>query len=298
MYQWKELLKTAGWVKQISSDGTTLNSTPGNVNDNITGGAAGAGGFANTGAHWTGLSPDGQRQICIQRGTVGNNNWWCKYSVAAGFTGGTATVAPTAADGQNIFGTAAAGTALFTATMRYHVAANNAAPYGFYAFACTQGTNTITHQFLYDPLVAGSYPAAETDPYVMGCKNGALWDVVGGTGHLQTAAAGAAGIWGFRGNLTTWVNYPLLQIGSTGATYSDGAAGSNPWTAKDDIYSTWYGRTTAVANAGHKGMSSQFKLMASIQRSTYDLLTVVSTGDYISFNGRVAAPWNNVAPVV
>lgn len=107
VFRTKQLLKTAGWVHQASGDGlAAFSATPGNINDVIAAAGAGAGGMANTNAWFVIKEPgSGTRQICYQRG-LDNTRWRVKYSVAAGFNGGTpsATTTPTATDEQFLAG--------------------------------------------------------------------------------------------------------------------------------------------------------------------------------------------------
>lgn len=103
MYQLKELLKTAGWTVQSSSDGTTYNAS----GDQITSGGSGAGGMANTNAWFRIRSPAGASnpEFTVQRGT-GNTAWRVKFSQSNAFTGGSpgATQTPSATNERVDFG--------------------------------------------------------------------------------------------------------------------------------------------------------------------------------------------------
>lgn len=303
LYALKEALKAAGWTKQISSDGTTLNSTPGNANDNITSAGAGAGGFNNASAHWTGRSPDGAREICLQRGSGSSQACWWKYSLAAHFSGGSATTAPTATDDEDVFGTSAAGNTLFTTTMRFHIVVNNAAPYDWYAFACTTGTTTIVTEMIYDSLVAGSYNASDPDPYVMGARNGTLYSGVSDTGSVQTAAAGAAGLWGYWGpsGSKVWVNWALQHLAYSASSAVAGDYGSDHVdNTKHVVRHPTYGRSRSISASqpGLKGASYLLREHMTTGKATYDLMDEAATGDLISHNGFMCTPWNNTTPTV
>jgi hypothetical protein len=90
LYEFKEFMKLAspvgpGWTVVSSSNGTTYG-----VGDNFTSPSV-------TGIIWFVLqSPTGNKQIMIYANA--NSYYKIKYSYSAGFTGGTATVPPTATD--------------------------------------------------------------------------------------------------------------------------------------------------------------------------------------------------------
>lgn len=302
MFIEKELLKSAGWIHQASGDATTFTTSVGNVNDKITTGASGVGGYDNSGSWWVGRAPNGI-QVAMQRGSSGSQFAWKRYSLSAGFTGGapSATVMPTATDQQNWFGTAAAGTGLYTATMRFHCMAQDTAPYLFYAFGCTVGTTTIVHESCIDALAGGSYDAADPSIYLVGAKQGTLFSSTSDTGFQRSGSAGGPGIFGHIGTGSppaTWVNWALGVTTINTVQTMPGGMGTNPINGKDDLMGAWFARDNGAANSGLKGMSSLYKLICVSGRATYDLMSVSSTGDWIAHNGLVATPWNNTAPVV
>lgn len=83
VFDWKELLKTAGWALTSSGDGISLYSAVGDI---LTTGAAGAGGFGNA-RSWFRVSKLG-REFTVQHGGA-LQLYRVKHSPAAGFVGGS-----------------------------------------------------------------------------------------------------------------------------------------------------------------------------------------------------------------
>jgi hypothetical protein len=140
IFRLKQLLKTAGWIHQASSDGTTFTTTPGNVNDAITSAGIGAGGMENSLAWFVLQQPGGTRQFCFQIDTT--TTWYIKLSVSAGFTGGTpsATEVPSATDEIVLVGLGPDAGPTFEAIPLYpdgqqtfNIVADDAAPHGWWA---------------------------------------------------------------------------------------------------------------------------------------------------------------------
>lgn len=142
IFRWKEHLKSVGWEIQASSDSLTFSTTPGNANDQINSFSSGAGGMANYGAWFVIQQPGGSRQFCVQRGND-NQHWFIKYSILPpGFTGGTPsfTEVPSSADEKIITGDGPDASPTFAQISQYPdgqqtftIAADDAAPYGFWA---------------------------------------------------------------------------------------------------------------------------------------------------------------------
>lgn len=165
MRRFKDQVVAAGGHVMASGDGV---SAYGATSDVITA-DSGANSFANytsgSSSAWCRLRVGaGPREVLIVRGSA-STTWSLKYSVI-GFTGGSpsATAAPTATDSQTdgpaqLFPT--------NGTYRLLICAEDAAPYylGMNTFLFGGGT-PLTALHLW-PLRAGSYPAADTDPYVL-----------------------------------------------------------------------------------------------------------------------------------
>jgi hypothetical protein len=94
VFDWKTLMKSAGWTVPSSGDGVSTYSASSDV---ITVRGTGAGGIYNSGA-WFRLAKAGV-ELLVQTSASGNT-WRIAYSPAAGFTGGSpgANNTPDAAD--------------------------------------------------------------------------------------------------------------------------------------------------------------------------------------------------------
>jgi len=285
MYRFKQALIAAGWTTQSSGDGLSAFSSSGDI---ITSGNSGANGFANTSAWVRMQSPAGagSRELIFQRGSS-NPVWTSKYSFSAGFTGGSpnSTTPGTATDSQTLLN----ATTLFTTdnTYRIQIACDNAAPYGFYMFAYTFGgqfNSSITCSLVMDPLLAGSYPAADNDPMVFIFVGSSAFSV--GTpgsplGYLKKGLAGEG-----------FVNIPWMRValGSSPILFP-GGAGNHSHSFNEVMFPVFYARDTGkTAPVGWKGVSSLMKMVGQAY-VTPTLLSVSTTRDTVTV-GDIALPWN------
>lgn len=305
-YTLKEMLKACGWTITRSGDGSSAYSASGDV---ITTGAAGVGGFGNTAAWFVAQQPSngvapyaGTRQICVQRSTSPSTQARIKYSVAAGFTGGTPGFnrVPSATDEQVILGggtdaspTYAAfwpGTeGLYRVQFRGDDGASATNNHVLYVLAYLTGGSTTAMVFALDCCKTGTFPAEDTDPYM-------IWHLVGDvTGSsLTTETAGS----GWRGYLKRgmvgegFVAIPPAVFYSTaGSTHvAPGTLGANPHNGKDDMFPLfWMRRSGLAAPSGYKGQAQMTKTHGPT-RATRDLLSHLQTGDRI-VAGLVNFPW-------
>jgi len=297
-YYFKQTLKQAGWTVTKSSDGTTVNAS----GDRITGYATGSAGLNNSGA-WYVLQAPGAvagatRQICVQRYTVAYS-FTVTYSYSAGFTGGSATVAPTATDSQ----TMAACSFSSSATYRFSIGADNASPYGFYMFAFPTGGGNPYSCLIMDPLAAGTYNSSDVDPYILYSPGFSIG--VGQSSPLlytgitaETAAPYSFYKKGLSGE--GFVLTPGQKYTSLIRTVIPGALGANPYSSKDNIFPIAYLRRSAFAAPnGWKGIGTFMKWIGT-SRTTGDTLSISATGakDYIVVSPGVALPWNGSTPTV
>jgi hypothetical protein len=285
MYKFKELLKTAGWVVKSSGDGLSAFSS---TTDIITSGSSGANGFANSNA-WVRLqSPAGagSREFLVQRSSF-NTLWTIKYSYSIGFSAGSpsATVLPTATDSQTLL--SASSLFVTDSTYRFNAAADNAAPYGFWMGCFLLGGesnfNPSGGAWMMDPLLTGSYPAADVDPtihYVSGTTSWSSGTTSGIFGYLKKGLSGEG-----------FVNIPWLIIQSQSASSFPQGVGNNCFTLKTDLFPIFYARQSSkTAPVGYKGISSICKWTGN-PLACPTLLSVSTTNDYIVI-GHIALPWN------
>lgn len=160
MRRLKTRLVAAGWSVIASGDGRSAYEAAG---DAITA-DSGAGSLDASGA-WMRLRPgSGTREVLIIRG-ASVTTWTVRYS-AVGFSGGSpsATTAPTATDQQNLI----SASQLLPADggYRWLVCAEDAAPWHFWAAAMPTGGGAARTLIGLWPMRSGSYPSADTEPYV------------------------------------------------------------------------------------------------------------------------------------
>lgn len=311
MYLIKTTLVTAGWTVTADSDGSTYNSSGGQV----TTGASGAGGLGNTNA-WIRLQAptvgSNTRELTFQRGTT-DLVWRVKYSANAHFTGGSPGISQTGSATDEVFmlggGTDASPT--FTAgwfatngAYRWHIAAGGATElYSFYAIALTSSTTTQQNAMFLDVMAAGSYSASDIDPAVMYCSS---------------AAAGAAGIseavattFSSSANVTNpaiaraWLgptsaagasitsNSVNVNMGTYGNNFGNATSlAVNPFSTKDTLVFTLWGRkwgSNSSPPAGIKGISTLF-LTGSMSRTNLDTCLSLTKIWY----GKLWLPWDGV----
>lgn len=290
----KTLLKSIGWTIPSSSDGTTYNAT----GDQIISGGSGPGGWANNNAWARFRAPDGYREFTMQRGTT-NVVWRMKYSYFERFEVGApaATVTPGATD-ERIFlggGTDAAPTFVgWTGTdsdWRLQCAANNTDGYGFYMIASDPMTagSGLGPNIIWDPLMPGSYPAADVDPMVISTafpyiNNGIVAAGLGSFGFLKKGLAGEG-----------FVNIPMIGSAIGGPAFFPNFIGAGA-DGYDVSFPVMYGRNTAlVAPNGYKGLSGMIKWngnsTAANGSDNIRLISEVTTNDRICI-GDVNLPWN------
>jgi hypothetical protein len=304
VFQLKQLMKTAGWLAKSSSDGTTFNSS----GDQISTGVSGAGGFNNSGA-WERLQdPAGIREVVLQRSTSGSLAWWIKYSALAKFTGGSASVAPTATDGQNVVGTSAAGTTLFTGvegSLRCHCFADNAAPYTFGMVCYSNGGSTTRAFLVMDGLQTGSFNVLDQDPIVFLWANSGVNIFASASNNypliLSNNAAGAQGVWGWiKFNIAgaTWQSLACLEVEDNGLPVIPGGFPTSSYSGNDEIFPISVGRISSrVAPNGYKGVLKTLRWLGPQRALSGDTLSVLSTRDYLVVESAVAVPFNGTVPV-
>jgi hypothetical protein len=292
----KTLLKLAGW--DVPNSGDSLTYFP--ASDGITGAGAGAGGLNNSTAWFRIRGPatmSPRREFVFQRGTT-ERAWWIRVSAEDTFVGGapSATVAPTATDQENLHGTVAAGTALFAvaATYKFHMAADDAAPFTWYCESAINGTGAVDAILLFDAMVAGSFNALDQDP--------AIYYITNGAASLDiTALGGAAGPKGwYQKDLAgdIFVPMPLLYYNSN--SFGTGVPeniGTNPYDSDDNHFPIPCGRPSGAATqVGWKGFLSMTR-WCGVNRANMDTLSDGGTRTKVIM-GMIVLPWDGSVPSV
>lgn len=294
----KALLVACGWIVKASGGGTGsgLFSAVADVIDTVA--------KMNVSRAWYRIQAPGTmvpvREFCIMRGSGGNPNWWIKVSAEDKFTGGAADEddMPTATDEQNVWGTAVAGTALFSAaaTYKFHLLADDAAPFAFCGFSLINGTGAGDGAFLFLPLETGTYPAGDDDPAIYYAdKSTSIFT----SGNLNPVGSSPQG-W-YKKDLAgeAWVRFPaLLYYHSASGTGFDRGMGTNPIDGTDETIPIAFGRPSGLlTQVGWKGFGSSFVRWNGTARSNGDTLSVAGVKDKIIVGG-CAIRWPDTVPVL
>jgi hypothetical protein len=300
MYGLKEVLKAAGWDVMSSSDGTTYNAS----GDQITSGAAGAGGMANSQAWFRIRSPDGVFEYVVQRGTT-NLVWRIMMNRnVAPFTGGSpgATQTPSSTSEALLWGSGSHASPGFTqmfttdSTYRFKACADDAAPYGWWCCSFLIGGGTTGHLLWHDPLVATA--PGDSCPFL----SGALGNGYGGVDLQMSQDSASMGI------RVMYSTVPAVGLGTLqqfGAFYPVNAAGSNfkdhklaqnPITLADDLVPALYMRTAQIANSCWKGVGTVVKWNSTVK--SIGSIADMGDGTYRMTLSAVNMPWPNDAVLI
>ncbi len=306
----KTNLKLNGWTVPFSSDGLTFNGS----GDQITQASSGANGMANNSSWFVVQQPSGgsapqagSRQLLLQRSATDNRQWRVKYSYGGLFTGGSATVAPTATDEQILLGSGNAAASGYSnwfssdGTYRSNLVVDNASPFGFWFATWISGTGVASATLMVDPLAASSYSTGELDPYLFYLGTSADSQAPFTAAHLCSEVYGPRAyirkglqneIFGF---VPAVAYFSAVDSGGSFRQTAPGYCGTDHITAKENLLPLLYIRRTAnntppAQGGGYKGISSFMRWIPSV-RATGDALTVSSAGDRIVIEA-VALPWN------
>lgn len=332
LFQWKQfMVSTVGWTVIASSDGVDGYS---NSSDIITSSNTGSGGLNNPLAWFVIEMPNG-RQFCFQRSNYspGDASWLIIYTISGFINHGTLIKTPTAGNVNNVNpdqvyllgsivnSTTTFGT-LFNDSSKYilNCVADNASPYGVFLFTYKRGAITlnptiqIASVFLIDPLITGSYPNNDQDPYVFYIDGTNYYSNILMPNLINSAASILAQTYIRRGlTFQTFIQQPQSGGGVIAAAYGVGGQGSyvlapanpindqvsNAFNEKDDFFPIYYFALPGAQSiySTYKGTSSMLSY-ASLLRYNGDLLQVVNPGDCLYLNG-VVVPWNNTSlPIV
>ena len=291
MWALKELLLTAGWTVVRSTDGTST------ANSDLWPTAT----EANIGTVWLILQkPGSTNQILMQR--QGAEPSWLFYFARDGYdlaTGNTTTrPSPDLASGERPLQPINGQTIFFPngGTYRYHIVADNQAPYSFWSAAYVIGGGNPLGILVYDPIVSGTEGTGDTDPYafIVGHQSNGYYafniDRLPSIVYYPLANA-------YLVDATVPANFvnvayaPPVVIGASGSSaYAfPGGVGTNPYTANEDMVQALIVRHVSYpAPVGYKGISTLVRFVGT-NRSTGDTITVAPNTWIVMQN--VALPW-------
>lgn len=263
MHNFKTFMKLRGWTVPKSGDGLSLY---GSSSDVITTSATGAAGY-NTSTWFILSKPSGGKHFMFQQSYSGST-WTIKLSFL-GFSGGSpsSTTAPTATDEATLVN----ASSIFSGsegTQKQQILADGASPYGFIAVTYPNGGGDPTSVMMMDPLVAGTYPSEDIDPYVYYFSTSSPFDASNGIVSESSGPVGYLSATLTSGNLkNTPGHYPTSSGGSIVNNLS-----VNPFNGKDEGLNILYARRAgATSPTGRKGQSSLVKFLGA-SRSTGDTL--------------------------
>ena len=349
MYRLIQTLASAGWQTIAWSDGTTPHNTPilnPYPYSTASIGFTSFGQLGNSRAYWVGQQPPssgtltvggqyaGTRQYVIQNGNTGDPRAWrIKYSFSGGYTSpsvaGTGPNTPSINNGiaDEVFicgggsdssptfdfafdGTNGGSRMSCMADDGYLVSGSNPYPYGWYMVTWTNGASAgVNTEIMMDPMISGSCPATDVDPFVWRRHNTALNNSVLNPYTAQQRFGSASGngvalCW-FRKSVPAGAQF----VGVAGAYYLRGnnsngfnnaypqQAGANSNTNQDDLLPVIMARYAAQGGfGGYKGLSSLLRYTSSI-KSTGTAFSVVSNRDRMVVN-TCTVPWDGSLPLV
>jgi hypothetical protein len=313
IYAYKELLKANGWKVIMSSDGYSVDgyvSSPvydGYNHDIITSPTYDGYNEFNINCWFVLQMPeiDGvKRQFMFQMGSYTGAQlgqyWTIRYSYSAGFFGGTASVAPTAADQQILI--SGATSQYFVGSQTFYAAVGDYSD-GYNTYLVGINTNKVVRTFFaIDRCIAGTYPSVDIDPYNMWCNRdtvGIYADNIGSTGEGTLMAFG----WFAKGqsNEIFAKNQAFVYKNALGTalhTFNQVGFGTNGINGKTDMLPIITGRahTSLASPKGTKGTSSMLNWYCTTSK-TGDTYRYLSDRDKIVFDD-VLLPWDGSVPVV
>jgi len=274
-----------GWTVPKSSDGVTVNTDQ----DNIDAWGDLSQYSAGTATSWFVLQdPAGERELLWWRNDNYDDNWYWYYSPSAGFTGGDKGNRPTATDQVGLQSLDDMHSAATVPTV-LRVGADDAAPYGFWAWshnAGSFGTTASSHAMI--PI---TYPAPlDPDPVVFysGMDEAAFGDALwyNGTGwNYAKCTARKPGVGqGF-------YLCPALRMVGEGAAVivpNDCAPDDNG----DDLgFPIMFARKTVLGNGFYKGITTwaQWNGVTRSRGETFASKTRISVG-------HINVPWDGSTP--
>ncbi len=287
----KELLKSAGWDVPASGTGVAGSYAASDLITTAT--------ILNASRAWfrirapASMSP--RREFCFQRGSTSQATWWIKVSAEDGFvTGGDTDDMATAADEFNLHGSGTAGTSLFGTAESYRVScmAQDASPFAWYLFTCTNGSGAVVTALMFEPLTAGSVNALDQDPALYYATASQAFQLA----HIAASGTGPFG-W-YRKDLSSeaTARFPAQQYAdSGGSTAIPALVGTNSYDDDDNHYPMPYARRSALGTqVGFKGVGTICRWLGTT-RADMDTLTQTTTRDLVSV-GDCVLPWDGTVP--
>lgn len=254
VWELKQLLVAAGWTVTSSSDGTTYSSSA----DVLTTAAD-----LDNDLSWFVVQSPAGKAWCFQleNATTDPTDWRVKYSRAAGFIIGSpsATQVPSASDQVIMLGGGSDAVPTFATlfdaagTQNVAIGAHDGGLYGWYLIGYEDGLKPQTFIF-YDPLLPGSYPSEDTDPFVFAARYSTVNRPCSLDGLQQTGTTNVP-----LALYNTTVRYTqAMSWEGTNVAFPAGYSHPNAWNGNADTAPVHWVSTALTPN-GWKGTSSLFR---------------------------------------
>lgn len=299
-YQLKEALVAEGWVVVSSSDGTTYNAS----GDQLTT----AGTFAGNRAWFQIRNPASTLWIVIQMDSLSTKRSIRMKVARAAFSSGSpgATQVPATATATDEFVVLGAGTDASptfqavipaTGTLRYQIGVDDAAPYPFFMVGWPSGGGLVQSWIFCDAMAAGSYPAGDACPYVIGANStvNVAWAVYMVNFGVSAIGSNSPVALFNNGGTPTFQRVSMANY-YEGTQYANEAIGANYDGEDTSLPGLWLRRATYGGGTGCKGVSSTYRVNGTA-RATGDTYTASTTRDRLLLP-PLNAPWDGTAPTV
>jgi hypothetical protein len=313
LFQLFTVMKAAGWTDVSDSDGVSPYTL--GQHGTITSGNSGAGGLNNN-TSWIVLeSPAGAGgpQVLFQNAagvpgslwSSGDIAWIGLYSPSAGFTGGSPsmTVAPTASDQYGFLAFLSNGTGsqwfnyhTTEGSTRYSAAANDVAPYAFWAASWKIGGGSTEGCIFYDGVVNGAASESmDSDRHVLFCDGNGNGFSAGSIvlPYVQNNGQGSGCI-GMQPAIGTMAGASGVPFPWT--TPSNGLA-TDPTNGLDMVRPQEFYFQGGFYKGQTEFMFWEMTGTSGSSRPLAYLLQLVTPGDYIVVD-QLVLPWNGSAPLV
>jgi hypothetical protein len=308
----KQALSSSGWAVPTWSNGISV-STDGAQLNNMN--------LITASLSWVRMQmPSSSREFVFQRTSAGagsENQWRVKYVASGGFVGGAATLTPSSTldcylcgggtDTTPTFGNLFGYSANAATTFVSHILVDNSAPYGFcmwgYNIAVSPAIPTV--RIFCDPLLSGTYPNADLDPYVLCCEKGSSqfgwgtsadpikFGLTSELNHNGMVALLSSSLTGANYNGVSIPLYTHFNSQATTFEFATDRIGTDPFSTKDLAPRAIYTRRQGAAGgalSGYKGISSLFRV-GYPNRSIGETFTYSTNRDYIRI-GSILIPWD------
>jgi hypothetical protein len=289
LFRWKEwMVSTVGWRIPQSSNGTTGGSTggtgTGGVGDHIATESDLSQYSADTSESWFILqSPTGTQEILFYRYSSSDDEWAVNYS-ATGFPetyGGFLAYENRPDNPADSVAVIGGGRDLFVAgNARFHLAADDAAPYGFWCWVHTIGNFAGGQHFFTMVPITDAVQPGDTDPVIF-CVTADGSQVLDSEFDYPLATGAQSRVVGYLGNqgdalvLAVW----KLQEQVQQPVPSDLPPDNN---GDDLTFPIMVGRSGTSGSGGFKGLSTFMQMNGTTRAAgeTFALATRISVGDF------------------